>query len=253
MTWEKSLISKIIPGLFITLTGWLPKCDELRQELISSYLLQKRRREELHQDIKKGKGHPTLPVLQGFDQPGPQEKTCYGCGEKGHFKGDPDCRAGPNDIWSGAPEGFKTRVKNGGRGRPNKGKGRGKARVRFGNRQRSLKKPSDDSKIPYKFFNSGNGYCKWGDNCRHSHEGKKGGKRKSALVLSKKEKKKAKKEVAAMVVKDLKSAHGGKKKKEVTFEDKDDTSLYNLMRGKSSLMIQRLDDEDSEDLSQGGW
>ncbi len=37
----------------------------------------------MHQDIKKGKGHPTLAVLQGFDQPGPQEKTCYGCGEKG--------------------------------------------------------------------------------------------------------------------------------------------------------------------------
>jgi hypothetical protein len=79
-------------------SDWLPNYDELRQELISSYLLQERRREELNPEIKKGKGHPTLPVLQGFDQPGSQEKTCYGCGEKGHFKGDPDCKAGPNDI-----------------------------------------------------------------------------------------------------------------------------------------------------------
>jgi hypothetical protein len=86
-----------------------------------------------------------------------------------------------------------------------------------------------------------------GDNCRHSHEGKKGGKRKSSLVLSKKEKKKVKKEVAAMVVKNLKSAHGSEVKNEGKFEEDDKDSLYNLVRGKSSLMVQRLDEDNSED------
>jgi hypothetical protein len=37
-----------------------------------------------------------------------------------------------------------------------------------------------DKKMPCKYFHSGNGYCKWGDDCRHSHDGKKGGKRKGA-------------------------------------------------------------------------
>jgi hypothetical protein len=31
---------------------------------------------------------------------------------------------------------------------------------------------------PCKYFDSGNGYCKWGDNCRLSHDDKRGGKRK---------------------------------------------------------------------------
>jgi hypothetical protein len=46
-------------------------------------------------------------------------------------------------------------------------------------------------------YNSGNGYCKWGDNCKHSHRGKKGGKRKanSTVILSSKDKK-AKKKLA---------------------------------------------------------
>jgi hypothetical protein len=81
---------------------WLPDYRELRKELISSYQLQKRRRGEKNQGTKKGVGHPVLPVLQGFEQPGPRQKVCYGCGEKGHFKGDAECTAGPSDVWSGA-------------------------------------------------------------------------------------------------------------------------------------------------------
>ena len=147
-------------------TDWLPKYDELRAELISSYYLQKRRREEEGRTTKKAPGHPTLPVLRGFDQPGPQQKTCYGCGEKGHFKGDPACKAGPNEVWSGAPESFKAKVKNGGKGKGNKGKAKGQG---GGNRQRNQKDNTVEKKIPCKFYNSGNGYCKFGDNCRHSH------------------------------------------------------------------------------------
>ncbi len=65
-----------------------------------------------------------------------------------------------------------------------------RARVKGGQRELHLmvivkekKGPSNDSKTPYKYFNSGSGYCKWGDNCRHSHDKKKDGKRKGQPVL----------------------------------------------------------------------
>jgi hypothetical protein len=90
-------------------SDWLPKYEELRVALIAEYQLLLRRRNENNRSVRKSPGHPVLPVLQGFDQPGPQEKTCYGCGKKGHFKGDDVCTAGPNEIWAGAPEGFKAR------------------------------------------------------------------------------------------------------------------------------------------------
>ena len=231
-------------------TDWLPDYDELREELVRSYLLQKRRREEQGQAHKKNPGHPVLPVLQGFEQPGAHQKTCYACGEKGHFKGDEECKAGPNDIWSGAPDSFKSKMKNGGKGKSKKGKGIGKGRgggSTTGNRQRNKKGPGETSKIPCRNFNSGNGYCKWGDNCRFSHEvNKQGGKRKGApsLILSKKDKK-AKKEIVTMVMNDLKSALGQKKKgKSSAKEDEqDDAELYDLVRGnQSAMVIQRLDE-----------
>ena len=51
-------------------TEWLPNYDELRAELIASYNLQKRRRDQENLSSKKGVGHPTL-AIQGFEQPGP--------------------------------------------------------------------------------------------------------------------------------------------------------------------------------------
>jgi hypothetical protein len=57
-------------------------------------------------------------------KPGSHQKTCYACGEKGHFKGDDECKAGPNDIWSGAPEGWKSRAKGVARESPRKEKER---------------------------------------------------------------------------------------------------------------------------------
>jgi hypothetical protein len=233
-------------------TDWLPNYDELRVALIAEYNLQKRRRDEHNQSTKRSPGHPVLPVLQGFNQPGPQEKTCYGCGEKGHFKGDAECSAGPNEVWSGAPEGFKARIKGGGKGK-GKGKsvkGRGRGNAGKGNRQRNAKGPSDESQVPCKFWSNGNGYCKWGDNCRHSHSGKKGGKRKgSSTVLLTSKEKKAKKEIVTMVINDLKSAAGKKTKTNPKSEKEDsgDEDLYNLVRGKkSTMMVQKLDRESDD-------
>jgi hypothetical protein len=107
---------------------WLPPYDELRIELVNSFQLQERRRKDLGKQIRKHPGHPVLPILPGHEQPGPHQKTCYGCGEKGHFKGDPSCKAGPNEVWSGAPEGFRNKVKNGGKGKAKGGKGKGRGK-----------------------------------------------------------------------------------------------------------------------------
>jgi hypothetical protein len=43
-------------------TDWLPDYEELRMELIKSYQLQKRRREEENKSTKKSPGHPVLPT-----------------------------------------------------------------------------------------------------------------------------------------------------------------------------------------------
>ncbi len=45
-------------------TDWLPRYDELRAEMLASFQLQKRRREEDNKGTKKSPGHPTLPILQ---------------------------------------------------------------------------------------------------------------------------------------------------------------------------------------------
>jgi hypothetical protein len=227
-------------------TDWLPRYDELRAEMLASYQLQKRRREEDNKGTKKSPGHPTLPILQGFEQPGSKPKTCYGCGEEGHFKGDPACKAGPNEVWHGAPDGFKQRAKAGKIYPKKAGKGVGKAKFTQGKRQRN--QPEGGEKTPCKFFNSGNGYCKWGDNCRHSHDKKGGrGKRKDKPLLLSKKDKKARKDIAALVLKDLKGSVGKRKKEKSGKEDSGDDELYDLVRGaKSSMVIRRLDDDGEE-------
>jgi hypothetical protein len=91
-------------------TEWLPRYDELRIELIREYNLLKRRRDEETLVSNKSPGHPTLP-LQGFEQPGPKEQTCFGCGKTGHRRGDSKCSAGAKDVWAGAPDKFKELVK----------------------------------------------------------------------------------------------------------------------------------------------
>ena len=61
---------------------WLPSYPELRAELINAYQLAKRRRDESGRNEKKKVGHPTMPILDGFDQPGPNAGPCFRCGEK---------------------------------------------------------------------------------------------------------------------------------------------------------------------------
>ncbi len=70
---------------------YLPAYSELRFELIRTYQLAERRRDEMN---KKGgkKEHPSFPIMDGHTQPGPGQVTCYRCGAKGHRAGDPTCK-----------------------------------------------------------------------------------------------------------------------------------------------------------------
>jgi hypothetical protein len=166
---------------------WLPPYDELRFELINSFKLQERRRKELGKAIRKHPGHPVLPILRGHDQLGPHQRNCYKCGEMGHLSSDPICKAGPDDIWKGAPAAWKARRgadgqrkgkgKVKGKGK-DKGKGKGKAYQRdLGDRKPQSDGGGSKSEICHN-WSRGNGYCKYGPNCNYKHEGPQGGKKR---------------------------------------------------------------------------
>ena len=229
-------------------TEWLPRYLELREELINAYNLMKRRRDEGALQNNKSPGHPTLP-LQGFEQPGQQSLTCYGCGHPGHRRGDKKCSAGANDVWAGAPDSFKTLVKKrGAQEFANKAPKKFKSGGAGNDKQRNAKPDEGERGICFN-WSRGNGYCKYGDACRFKHEGTKGniggGKRKAALIAPKVVKKKGAgqkkqakaKGVASMVVKDLKEFF--KKGEDDPGSDGDvddkgsegDDTLFNLVRG----------------------
>jgi hypothetical protein len=71
---------------------YLPDYAELRFELIRTYQLAERRREEMN---KKGgkKGHPSFPIMDGHAQPGAAMMSCYRCGIKGIALGIHPARA----------------------------------------------------------------------------------------------------------------------------------------------------------------
>jgi hypothetical protein len=220
---------------------WLPPYNELRIELINAYQLMERRRSEAGANNKRG--HPVMPILQGHDQPGPEQRACYGCGKRGdHMRGDPKCPAGPNGIWSGAPEVFKERIRKRLKaGNKGKGKGKGKPVQRnFGNRAQI----GDSNKTPCPNWSRGNGFCKYGPACRYSHDGPKGGKsqdfkkRKSEVVfLTTKKGKKARKQLSSLLIKEMKNELGAPDNSPQT--ENDDSTLYQLIRGVPSAIISR--------------
>jgi hypothetical protein len=155
------------------------------------------------------------------------------------MRGDQKCPAGPNAIWDGAPEVFKDRIrkqsKGGRKGKGGKGKGKQTQR-NFGMRNAKVEGP----KVPCPNWNRGNGFCKYGPNCRNSHDGPKGGKqngkRKNEVVLlNTKKGKKARKQLSSLLIKELGEVNDSSKPK-VTFED-DDNHLYQLIRGMPTVLI----------------
>ena len=212
-------------------------------EVIVAWRLMERRRKE---DGKSQKGgHPSLPILVGHEQPGPHLRTCYGCGKTGHMRGDKTCSAGPNGVWDGAPQVWKDRVKKG----LNKVGGKVTDKAKTGAQQRNQGKRdggkgSTKSKEPCHNWSRGNGFCKYADACRFSHDGPQGGQTKEsqtkrkgdAVFLATKKGKKARKQLTSLLLKDLKER--GKVKAQLKEdESEDDEHLYQLIRGVPTVVI----------------
>ena len=137
-------------------SDWLPQYVELRSELVSHYNKLKKRKGFKSGGStpgKGGQGHPAMFMGSGNRQPGPNNIVCYGCGVPGHRRGAPECKAGPNDVHHSAPEMFKKKQSGKG-GKSGNGGAKG---------------------ICYA-WSTGNGYCKYGDNCKFEHSGPKGGR-----------------------------------------------------------------------------
>ena len=245
-------------------TSWLPPYKELRVGLINAWTNKKRRWDE--QQGSKGKeGHPTMMIM---DDP-KKDRRCYGCGQLGHMRGADECKAGKDEVWGGAPKAYLVKVQKKFGAVPTSGK-------------RSL---ASGSRIcPY--WSQGDGYCKFGDRCHFEHigpqggskmargfgrskgkgsskgkgkgKGNKGGKGKgrekgsrnpgnTTMVVKKKGVKfedEKDSRVSAMIVGQESKGRGQHEDDESDIED----TLYNLMRGHSSLMI-AADSDDSEDES----
>jgi len=154
--------------------SWLPQYDELRTALLNAHSLMKRR-----WAVEKKVKVPTMMVGSGT-QPGPNNITCYGCGKQGHRRGSAECSAGPNAVWSGAPDGWKSAQRNGRGGGSGRGGGRGNGSGRGSGKGRG-------SNICFS-HSTGSGYCRYGDNCKFEHTGPPGGGGGSKVVAKKKPK-----------------------------------------------------------------
>ena len=177
---------------------YLPDYTELRFELIRTYQLAERRRDEMN---KKGgkKGHPSFPIMDGHNQPGAGQIRCYRCGVAGHRAGDPACKGREGEIHKDAPEWYRKQSGSTSKGGKGKGKGKGK---KGGNGNRKGKPLCNN-------WSKGNGYCRYGAACNFSHDGPLGGtkrKREGATSLPAKAVKKAKKEIMAMVIEEMKAS-----------------------------------------------
>ena len=177
---------------------YLPDYAELRFELIRTYRLAERRREEMNKRGGK-KGHPSFPIMDGHTQPGVGQMSCSRCGVRGHRAGDPSCKGREGEIHKDAPEWY--RKQNGTPRQGGKGKGKGK-RKKGGSGNRKGKPLCHN-------WSKGNGYCRYAAACNFSHDGPQGGtkrKREGATSLPAKAVKKAKKEIMAMVIEEMKAS-----------------------------------------------
>ena len=141
---------------------WVPPYKELRTALVDSYLFMKKRWDK----YSNGSKVPAMMLVGGHPQPGPGNIVCYACGIGGHKRGDSVCDAKPNDIWDCAPEAWKSRQK------------RIKAGDATGKKKKNKNGNGKDKGRPgvCRNFNTGNGYCRYGDNCRQQTKSQCGGK-----------------------------------------------------------------------------
>jgi hypothetical protein len=182
-----------------------------------------------------------MPILDGFDQLGFNASPCFRCGQKDHRASDATCKGKEGDFQKDAPEWFKHKAgENKGTGNGYaKGKGKGKS-----SGSRNWKRKGDSGKPPCANYNKRNGYCKWGDNCRFSHDGPKDGKRKSTSSATKAAVKKQKKAMMSMLVKvldDVEEKEAKPKEKQVSGKER----LMQIVRGEGKLVgvVTAEDDE----------
>ena len=221
-------------------SDWLPSYEGLRAELIAQYTKFK---------LWRGAGASSAPLMMvGGNQPGLFDKPlqCWACGSEGHKVGAQECTAKIGEVHPCAPDYYQKKMKNRGSSSSSNG---GKS----GGRGTRLCKD----------YSTGSGYCKWGDNCKFSHDGPKaGGQRERGGGRGREGSRSnrsgrggggkgmSQRQVATMVLKNLKriaeSNEGDEKK--VSFEDqsgqkkKSKTSsaqeqILHLIRGEKSCFM----------------
>ncbi len=116
-----------------------------------------------------------------------------------------------------------------------KSKGKGKDKGKAGG-NRNWKGKGESGKPPCADWSKGNGYCKWADSCRFSHDGPKGGKRKASTSLATKgSAKKQKKQMMSMLVQvldDVEEKKSEPKEKELSAKGR----LMQIVRGNGKLV-----------------
>jgi hypothetical protein len=87
------------------------------------------------------------------------ERRCYGCGQQGHMRGAPECKAGKDAVWGGAPKAYLEKVQK-----------------KFGDFPMSSKRPVQEGQRQLCKFHQ-EGFCKYAERCHVEHEGQGGSKR----------------------------------------------------------------------------
>jgi hypothetical protein len=152
---DVSLITNLDDAIKINYdTSWLPPYAELRVGLVNAWMKFQRRWDE-SKGSKSKNGHPVMVIGENG-----KEITCFGCGQVGHVRGSPECKAGKDAVWGGAPKAYLDKIAK-----------------KFGVGPAMKKRAVDvESKPPCKFYKEG--YCKHADRCNFAHEGQQGGSKR---------------------------------------------------------------------------
>jgi hypothetical protein len=195
---------------------WLPSWMELKSKLVSQFKSAGFVKQKQSQD--KGASLPAMwvqgqqgtPIMYVPGLGNNPNLRCFGCGEYGHRKADPICKAGKDDWHESAPKKWQSnkRPKGGG-----KGKGKGKRGV-------DGMRGKEKSGVCFEFQKTGK--CRFGPNCRYSHDGASG--KNVGIQLTKKQRK----SITVAAVRELKREIKSKVDKDN--KDGDDTSLQDYLK-----------------------
>jgi hypothetical protein len=128
------------------------------------------------------------------------------------------------------------------------GKGKG------GSTQRILgkRKVDDTSKLPCHNWSRGNGFCKYADACRYSHDGPKGGSNQSTtMAVTTKKINKEKKNKPSLVITEYESdeeEHDNSHNKTVSWKNEldEEDHLYELIRGVPAVIVRNRNSQSNK-------